>query len=41
MTYVFKWSGKSQLRGFVKLKKNKKSEKNSDVGEWVKPQLGF
>ena len=29
------------LRGFVKLTKNKKSEKNSEVGGWVKPQLGF
>ena len=29
------------LRGFVKLKKFKKSEKNSEVGGWVKPQLGF
>ena len=28
-----------QFRGFVKLKKIKKSEKNS--GGWVKPQLGF
>ena len=29
------------LRGFVKLKKIKKSEKNSEVIGWVKPQLGF
>ena len=29
------------VRGFVKLKKIQKSEKNSEVGAWVKPQLGF
>ena len=29
------------LRGFVKLKKIQKSEKNSEVGGWVKPQLDF
>ena len=29
------------LRGFVKLKNSKKTEKNSEVGGWVKPQLGF
>ena len=29
------------LRGFVKLNKIKKSEKNSEVGGWVKPQLGL
>ena len=29
------------VRGFVKLKKFPKSEKNSEVGGWVKPQLGF
>ena len=29
------------LRGFVKFKKIKKSEKNSEVGGWVKSQLGF
>ena len=29
------------IRGFVKLKKIQKSEKNSEVGGWVKPQLGF
>ena len=28
------------LRGFVKLKKIHKSEKNSEVGGWVRPQLG-
>ena len=28
------------IRGFVKLKKFQKSEKNSEVGGWVKPQLG-
>ena len=27
------------LRGFVKLKKFRKSEKNSEMGGWVKPQL--
>ena len=27
--------------GFVKLKKIQKSEKNSEVGGWVKPQLGL
>ena len=27
--------------GFVKLKKVQKSEKNSEVGGWVKPQLRF
>ena len=30
-----------QLRGFFKLKKFQKSEKNSEVGGWVKPQLGI
>ena len=30
-----------QLRGFVKLKKFQKSEKNSEVGGWVKPQIGL
>ena len=29
------------ISGFVKLKKFQKSEKNSEVGGWVKPQLGF
>ena len=29
------------LGDFVKYKKIKKSEKNSEVGGWVKPQLGF
>ena len=29
------------LGGFVKLKKIQNSEKNSEVGGWVKPQLGF
>ena len=29
------------LRGFVKLKKFQKSVKNTEVGRWVKPQLGF
>ena len=29
------------IRGFVKLKKIKKSDKNSKVGGWVKSQLGF
>ena len=29
------------FRGFVKLKKFKKIAKNSEVGGWVKPQLGF
>ena len=29
------------LRGFVKLKKFQKSEKNAEVGGWVKLQLGF
>ena len=28
-------------RGFVKLKKIQKSEKNSEVAGWVKPQLKF
>ena len=27
--------------GFCKVKKIQKSEKNSDVGGWVEPQLGF
>ena len=31
----------TQLRGFVKIKKNQKSVKNSEVGGWVKLQLGF
>ena len=29
------------LRDFVKLNKIKKSEKNAEVGGWVKHQLGF
>ena len=29
------------VRGFIKLKKIKNSEKNLEVGGWVKPQLGF
>ena len=29
------------LKGFVKLKKIQKSEKNSEVGGWVKPQFEF
>ena len=29
------------LRGLVNLKKGNKSEKNSKVGGWIKPQLGF
>ena len=29
------------LRGFVKLKNMQKSEKNSEVGGWVKPQVRF
>ena len=29
------------VKGFVKLNKFQKSEKNSEVGGWVKPQLGF
>ena len=29
------------LRGFVKLKKIQKTEKNSEVDGWLKPQLGF
>ena len=32
---------RKDLRGFVKLKKIEKSEKNSEVGGWVKPQLAF
>ena len=28
------------LRDFVKFKKIQKSEKNSEVGGWVRPQLG-
>ena len=31
----------NMLSGFVKLKKFQKSEKNSEVGGWVKPQLGL
>ena len=30
-----------KLRGFVKLKKFQKSEKNSEMDGWVKPQLGL
>ena len=30
---------KNIIRGFVKFKKSKKSEKNSEVGGWVKPQF--
>ena len=30
-----------RVRGFVELKKIQKSEKNSEVGGWLKPQLGF
>ena len=29
------------LRDFVKLKKIQQSEKNSEVGGWVQPQLKF
>ena len=29
------------LKGFFQVKKIKKSEKNSEVGVWVKPKLGF
>ena len=29
------------LRGFCQVKKIQKSVKNSEVGGWVKPQLGF
>ena len=29
------------VRGYVKLKKIQKSEKNWEVGGWVEPQLGF
>ena len=32
---------KCVFRCFVKLKNFQKSEKNSEVGGWVKPQLGF
>ena len=32
---------RGDLRGFVNLKKIKKTEKNSEVDGWVKPQLGF
>ena len=32
---------RSLLRGFVKLEKFKKSEKNLEVGRWVKTELGF
>ena len=28
-------------KGFCQVKKIQKSEKNSEVGGWVKPQLGF
>ena len=28
-------------QGFCQVKKIQKSEKNSEVGGWVKPQLGF
>ena len=35
------WYAARNLRGFVKLKKFQKFEKNSEVGGWVKPQLGF
>ena len=31
----------SGVRGFVRLKKIQKSEKNSEVGGWVKPRLDF
>ena len=31
----------AELRGFVKLKYCQKSEENSEVSGWVKPQLGF
>ena len=36
-----KYSAANAIRGFVKLKKFQKSEKNPEVGGWVKPQLGF
>ena len=31
----------NQSWGFCHVKKIKKSEKNSEMGRWVKPQLGF
>ena len=31
----------SAMSGFCQVKKIQKSEKNSEVGGWVKPQLGF
>ena len=30
-----------QFRGYIKLNKFQKSEKNSEMGGWVKPQVGF
>ena len=38
---VFSCAAVNIFRGFVKLKKIQKSEKNSEVGRWVKPELGF
>ena len=32
---------RKELRDFVELKQIQKSEKNSEVGGWVKSQLGF
>ena len=40
-TYFAFASPLSLLRGFAKLQKFQKSEKNSEVGGWIKPQLGF
>ena len=39
--YFSIWNHYKYLRGFVKLKKIQKSEKNSEVGGWLKPQLGL
>ena len=38
---VYQSANNNVLRGFVKLEKIQKFEKNSEVGGWVKPQLGF
>ena len=39
--YLKRIHTRSALKGFVKLKKDKKSEKNSEVGGWFMAQLGF
>ena len=41
MFFVYCTSNSTGAKGFCQVKKIQKSEKNSEVGGWVKPQLGF